>query len=181
MTPYHFSMTVSPDGTTHAYVLHRGVFVASRTFAKGELNELPQWLADASIWTRDLAQCTMNAAISYDHHDGMVHLSTAIGLDERFDPLSEESMAKLVRHLKRRAPIPEAKWMPGDKGIHQPLLPLPIPTVAEMAARTIYSNVGIADGAGRYRSPQPRYNKSAVSREKSQEIAKSILSDLFDL
>lgn len=179
MTPYHFSMNVSPDGTCHAFVLHRGVFVASRTFKPGELNELPQWLADSSIWTRDLAQAaSVQPTISYDHHDGMLHVSHSLGSDDTYDPNNDEHLAKLVRRLKSKAPLPVSA------PVEQQRLPdLPIPTSDELARRQIYTQIGIPNGVEGYRpnKPKPRYGQSTASRAKSQEIANRLLSEMFDL
>lgn len=175
MTPYHFSMTVSNDGSCHAFVLHRGVFVASRTFKPGELNELPEWLADSKIWTRDLAAAAaVQPTISYDHHDGMLHVSHALGQDTKYDPNNEEHLARLVRRLKSKAPLPTT---PSPE---QPTITdLPVPTADELAARTIFNNVGIPKGVEGYRphKPKARYQQPTASKVRTQEIVNALLDE----
>jgi len=172
---YEFTVTVDDQGRIHAHVLHRGVFVAHRTFtSENTMMDLHDWMTDSSVWTRSLAANNVNHQISYDHADGKLHVVGFVGTHNAYDPLSDESMARMVRHLKRVAPILHVN-------VEQPTLDnLPIPTDEQLAARTIYTNLGIADGAGKYHRPQPRYNKSSVSAARSQELVKSILADMFD-
>ncbi len=116
-------------------------------------------------------------AIRFDNISGLLYLRTANGTEIKYDPLSDEAIARLVRKVKSFAPIPHET--PSNK---QRTLPgLPEPTDADLARRTIYTNIGIPVGVSGYRphKPRPRYQQSTASKARSQEIAAAIVAELF--
>jgi hypothetical protein len=88
-----------------------------------------------------------------------------------FDPSSEESLAKLVRTLKKFA---ERYDYEAQKEKQE----LPLPTEEQMANRTIYSKVMSAEGIERYKAPRSRYNVQAASAARSKELIANALGAL---
>lgn len=88
-----------------------------------------------------------------------------------FDPSSEESLAKLVRTLKKFA----ERY---DYEAQKETQALPLPTEEQMAKRTIYSKVMSAEGIEKYKAPKSRYNVQAASAARSKELIAKALGAL---
>lgn len=175
MNRYEFTVAFT-DGQIHAHVLYRGVFVATRTFKPDEpMSAIEEWCKDSALWTRDIHSTNVEDKICYSHDDGKIHLTGFLGTHTAFDPNSDESMAKLVRHLKRRAPILNV-------GKEQPtLVGLPIPTQEDLDRRIIATRIGIPDGVSSHGlKPRYRSQQSAVSQAKTKEIVDGILAGLLE-
>lgn len=144
------------------------------------LETLGEWLKNpdsfpATYW-KDAELPAANREIYFDMATGKLVLHHPVkSACQFFDPSSEESLAKLVRVLKSLA---EKHYDPENKTINQQQ-PLPLPTAEDFARRTIYANIGIPDGVEGYRphKPKPRYQQSAASKVRSQEIVKTLLAD----
>lgn len=175
MNRYEFTVSFT-NGAIHAHVLYRGVFVATRTFRPDEpMSAVEEWCRDSALWTRDMHATNVEDKICYSHDDGKIHLTGFLGTHQTFDPNSDESLAKLVRQLKRRAPILNV-------GEEQPVLEgLPIPSKEDLDRRIIATQIGIPDGVSS-RGIKPRYRsqQSAVSQAKTKEIVDNILKGLLE-
>lgn len=179
MNRYEFTINVAPDGQIYAFVMYRGVFAAARTFQPTEpMSAIVEWCNDSKLWTRDLAMAErLNDTISYDHNDGKLHLITGWSqVHSTFDPNSDESLAKLVRTLKRKAPVPLS-----TANAQPPLEGLPIPTAEQLANAQRFNQIGIPEGvtAAGIRKPKQRYQQPAVSQARTKEIVESIFADMF--
>lgn len=162
---YDATVTFSKDGSIHVELRsgRGGGTKASKRFTRDELHALFDWQRIAD-WESD-PNPDYSQRIDYSHETGELRLVTGSGL-ERFDPHSEEALAKLVRKLKSRAPLPPAL-------VDQPTLPdLPIPTAEQMANRTIYTTPSAAHGAKAPKRPNPA---RAATQAKTRQIAMSLL------
>ena len=140
------------------------------------LADFQGWAQDPDTWIGiEPVARSVDSQINYSHDTGKLQLITH-RQERAFDPNDDEDLARLVKHLKRLNPMAQSR---GQRAI--PNL-LPEPTEAELARRTIYSNVGVPDGTGgKYTNAKPRYLKQSASRARSEEIAKQLLADMFNL
>lgn len=131
---------LSADGGLYIHVHDRSALAqASKRFAPSELLPLRDWLFKSAEWSPDTIPWSSLATIAYSHDDGLIHLGSRLG-DATYDPQSDESLARLVRKLKSLAPIP--------RGLAEEAPPLPLPTPAQLAARTIFKRAVVAKGSG---------------------------------
>lgn len=173
---YTLDLTPTEDGLVYVSG-NRDVTAAFS--AEAPLAQVIDWASDRPAFTlkQRYFQNQPVLGIRFDNTTGMIYLRAPNGTEVKFDPHSDEALARLVRRIKAHAPV-------ADHTPNQPTLPhLPEPTPEQLANRTIYSNVGVPDGVnGRGRSrPKSRYQEPRASAAKTQKIVNEILSELFDL
>lgn len=142
---------------------------ASKRFTPSQLLPLQDWLNSAKdSW--DVVEGIVHAQkISYSHEDNKLRLETAGGV--KYYGVDDESLARLVRYLKTRAPLPRSV------DVEQPL-PLPIPTDAELANRTIYKNPGIPNGySGQGTIGKPKLAKASMASQRAK--VKSLVAGMI--
>ena len=137
------SLTLGTDGSTH-FELQSLRVKATKRFTPAQLLPLKAWLASANDW--DLAPARPSGLrVSYSHDDGKIRLETQSGV-QYYDPLNDEDLARFVRHLKARAPVPHSD---------QPQLP-GLPTVTDEDLRTKRTVYTAAQAAGGVKKPKQR-------------------------
>lgn len=153
------SITQAKDGSL--YIELQSLRVKGRKrFTPAQLLPLREWLNDAKLldhpdWP-DAPVKVSGLRISYSHDDGLIRLEAQSGVNY-YDPLKDEDLARLVRHLKARVPIPKSD---------QPILPVDLPEVTanDLATkRTVYKRTGIPVGLnGKSIKPQPKTREEAA-------------------
>lgn len=170
---YEATLALAQDGALHISAFNQG-FRANTRLAPAAAIRITDWLkSNQTEWVRDNVESpVMQDHISYSHETGKISLVTLGGIQE-FDAHSDEALAKLVRALKRRAPV-----LRSDAEQELPAF-LPTPTEEELGRRQILTNVASASGIKAYSKPQPRFNQSQISQAESKKRIDNILDDLF--
>lgn len=178
------TIVISEDGALHIRA-HRKGWVITKRFPPSQALAVKEWLRSAEAWQHaerdELFHESMHQhTIAYSHETGEIIIDPDASnrgyyKPARYDPLDDESLAKMCRHLKRITPMPPEP--------EQPSLPevLPTPTDEQMKNRTIFTSVGVPDGVGKYAKPRQRYQQPAVSAAKSKELVDNILADLLNI
>lgn len=134
------------------------------------LERLVAWLADPSADPSNKFQPTLRPWYArdlwFDNADGHLHMYDG-GKVKRFDPHSEESMASLVRALKRLAPMPKG----------EPLLPLelPKPTPEQLANAQVFKAAAAAGGVKAPKKPRPR-SKPKLDDDQMHALMQAVIS-----
>lgn len=176
------TIALTSDGALHIRATHKG-WAVERRFPPAMLLALKEWLQKPETWAsaeRDefWHDSQHSRTILYSHDTGLLTIDPdahekGYYKPRSFDPSSDESLASMVRHLKRVTPMPpraEERTLPGI---------LPTPTEEQMRNRTIFTAVGTPDGVGRYSKPKQRFQQPAVGAAKSKELIDGILDGLL--
>jgi hypothetical protein len=163
------------NGRTHIVAYsHDGRCVSKEFEPTATMADFETWAQSPDTWAGiEPVARAQDSTINYSHETGKITLVTH-RQDRSFDPNNDEDLARLVRQLKRIASMPVE-----TKQREIPNL-LPEPTPEELAARTIYKNVGVPDGVRRGRTPKARYQRPAVSAAETLKLANKALEDLLD-
>jgi len=161
------SITQGRDGSL-SFELQSLRVKAAKRFTPAQLLPLQAWLKTAATEWELVPERQRGLRVTYSHDDGRICLDTPGG-SKYYDPTNDEDIARFVRYLKSRAPIPRSE---------QPELP-GLPEVTEEDLRTKRSIYAEAQAAGGVKKPRRKKKPVPVADPEAEARLDAIMNQML--